>query len=155
MRQISQRASMSKGRDLLLYVEDDDANWEVALLRLSANYELMRAQNAEEACAAIRDRGAEIQLILMDIELRGSDLSGVELTKLLRGDAASSATPSYARNLRPISKPIVFVTAHSAKHTRVQLLLAGAEQVIAKPVNFPELQEAIFELTGERTRPGG
>jgi CheY-like chemotaxis protein len=97
----------------------------------------------------------EIQLILMDIELRGSDLSGVELTKLLRGDAASSATPSYARNLRPISKPIVFVTAHSAKHTRVQLMLAGAEQVISKPVDFEELQNAIYELTGERTLPGG
>ena len=146
---------MPQQRDLLLYIEDDDDNWEVAQLRLSANYDLIRARNAEEACAAIRSRGLEIQLILMDIELRGSDLSGVELTKLFRGEAPSSETPSYARNLRPVGKPIVFVTAHSAKHTKVQLMLAGAEQVISKPVDFTELQNAIYELTREQTRPGG
>lgn len=153
MRQISRsRPSIHGERDLVLYVEDDDDNWAVAELRLSRSYALIRARTAEEACEAIRSRGGEIQIILMDIELRGSDLTGVELTKVLRGEPVSVALPSYARNLRPVSKPIVFVTAHSAKHTKIQLMLAGAEQVISKPVDFAELQQAIVELTGPPTR---
>jgi CheY-like chemotaxis protein len=142
-------------RELLLYVEDDDDNWEVAQLRLAANYVLVRARDAEEACSLIRERGGEIAMILMDIELRGSDLTGVELTRVLRGEPVEAPLPSYARNIRPVTKPIVFLTAHSAKHTKIQLLLAGAEQVISKPVDFDELQRAIVMLAGARPGPGG
>jgi CheY-like chemotaxis protein len=142
-------------RDVLLYVEDDDDNWDVAVLRLSANYELIRASNAEEACAILKERRTEIELILMDIELRGSDLNGVELTKLLRGETLlDTPVPEYARGLPLISKPIVFVTAHGAKYTRVQLILAGAEQVISKPVDFESLQNAVSEITQGRTPAG-
>jgi CheY-like chemotaxis protein len=142
-------------RDVLLYVEDDDDNWDVAVLRLSANYELLRAKSAEEACEVLKERRNDIELILMDIELRGSDLNGVELTKLLRGEPLpDKPVPAYARGLPLISKPIVFVTAHGAKYTRVQLILAGAEQVIPKPVDFESLQHAVSEITQERTPAG-
>lgn len=142
-------------RDLLLYVEDDDDNWEVALLRLSANYELVRAVDAEQACSILKQRRNEIELILMDIELRGSELNGVELTKLLRGEALlDKPVPSYARDLPLVSKPVVFVTAHGAKYTRVQLILAGGEQVVAKPVDFDALQNAVAEITQGRTSAG-
>jgi len=142
-------------RDVLLYVEDDDDNWDVAVLRLSANYELLRAKNAEQACQVLKERRNDIELILMDIELRGSDLNGVELTKLLRGEPLPDRPiPAYARDLPLISKPIVFVTAHGAKYTRVQLILAGAEQVIPKPVDFESLQHAVSEITQERTPVG-
>jgi c-di-GMP phosphodiesterase len=143
------------GRDVLLYVEDDDDNWDVAVLRLSANYELVRATNAEQACQVLKKHRDEIELILMDIELRGSDLNGVELTKLLRGEPLpDKPVPAYARDLPLVSKPIVFVTAHGAKYTRVQLILAGGEQVIPKPVDFESLQHALSEITQERTSVG-
>src|SRR5687768_14914818 len=85
LRQGRNEASQGR-RDVLLYVEDDDDNWDVAVLRLSPNYELVRATSAEQACEVLKARREEIELILMDIELRGSDLNGVELTKLLRGE---------------------------------------------------------------------
>jgi CheY-like chemotaxis protein len=159
MRRIVSRPTKSSidfpDRDLVLYVEDDDDNWEVAKLRLSRTYELVRAATAEEACRVMRERGHEIDVILMDIELRGSDLNGVDLTRIFRGEPAANAdVPLYARNIPPTGKPVVFVTAHGAKHTRVQLMLAGAEQIIAKPVNFQELTDAIAELTQDRTNPG-
>jgi CheY-like chemotaxis protein len=142
-------------RDVLLYVEDDDDNWDVAVLRLSANYELIRAKSAEQACQVLKSSRDEIELILMDIELRGSDLNGVELTKLLRGEPLPDRpVPVYARDLPLVSKPIVFVTAHGAKYTRVQLILAGGEQVIPKPVDFESLQNALSEITQERTSVG-
>ncbi|MET0342936.1 MAG: response regulator [Polyangiales bacterium] len=140
-------------KELLLYVEDDDDNWEVAELRLAKNYELLRAANDEEACRIIRERRNDIDVVLMDIELRGSELNGVELTELLRGNRLPHRAwlPAYARDLPALSKPIVYVTAHGTRYTSVQLMLSGADRVITKPVNFPDLQSAISELLSERT----
>jgi CheY-like chemotaxis protein len=139
--------------ELILYVEDDDDNWEVAELRLGKSYELIRAPNAQEACRLLRTRRGEIDLILMDIELRGSALNGVELTELLRGNRLpdGASLPAYARNLPPLSKPVVYVTAHGARYTSVQLMLSGADKVISKPVNFADLQQALSELLQNRT----
>jgi CheY-like chemotaxis protein len=141
-------------RELILYVEDDDDNWEIAELRLARRYELVRARNDEQACRILRDRHHEIDLILMDIELRGSELNGIELTELLRGNTLPerSLLPSYARNLSPVSKPVVFVTAHGARFTRVQLLLSGADKVITKPVDFADLQVVVRELLAARSK---
>lgn len=150
------RESMAHGfrRDLILYVEDDDDNWEIAELRLVKRFDLLRAKTDEEACRILRERHAEIDLILMDIELRGSELNGVELTELLRGNTLPdrSLLPSYARNLPLIRKPVIFVTAHGARFTRVQLMLSGADRVISKPVDFADLQLALSELLAARTR---
>jgi CheY-like chemotaxis protein len=147
------RPSLGARRELLLYVEDDDDNWEVAEYRLSESYDVIRAATAEEACQLVRARRDEIDLILMDIELRGSDLNGVELTELLRGNSlpSSKTVPAYARNLPPVSKPVIYVTAHGKRYTNVQLMLSGADKVIAKPVNFADLRNAVSELIQDRT----
>lgn len=139
--------------ELLLYVEDDDDNWEVAELRLGKAYELIRACNDEQACQLLRDRRADISVILMDIELRGSQLNGVELTELLRGNTLphKPILPSYAQNLPVMSKPVIYVTANGARYTSAQLMLSGADKVIEKPVNFMQLQMALAELLMDST----
>jgi CheY-like chemotaxis protein len=134
-------------RDTLLYVEDDDSNYRVAELRLSTGYELLRAVDAEQACRILRERGPSLSAILMDIELRGSDLNGVELTKLIRGKNIERGLPSYAQSVPVLpNAPIIFVTAHGAKHSDAQLLLAGADKVIPKPVDFAALNLALTQL---------
>ena len=60
--------------DLLLYVEDEDASWHAAEQRLRRSYNLLRAANDREACAALVEHKEKIVAILMDIELRGSAL---------------------------------------------------------------------------------
>lgn len=140
--------SVAPQRELILYVEDDDDNWEIAELRLAKHYDLVRARDDEQACRFLRERHQDVGLILMDIELRGSELNGIELTELLRGNTlpGRSWIPSYARNLSAVSKPVIFVTAHGARFTRVRLLLSGADKVIPKPVDFADLQLAVREL---------
>jgi CheY-like chemotaxis protein len=134
-------------RELLMYVEDDDDNWRVASLRLSDCYELLRARNASEACRLVDTRGADLSAILMDIELRGSDMNGVELTQLFRGKAPSRANlPDYARGISSLNTPIIFVTAHGAKYADAQLLLAGGDKVIPKPIDFGALNLALTQL---------
>lgn len=140
-------------KELLLYVEDNDDNWEIAEMRLANAYDLIRAKSDEEACNLLRQRRHEIDVVLMDIELRGSVLNGVELTALLRGATLTRhpELPSYARDLPLLSKPVIYVTANGARYTGVQLMLSGADKVIGKPVNFLQLQIALSELLLERT----
>ncbi len=138
-------------RERLLYVEDNDDNWEVAQLRLAEMYDLVRASTTREACELLRQYRGQFDLILMDIELRGSELNGLELTKLLRGDLLETGIPDYAVNLTPYGRPIVFVTAHGARFSDAQLLEIGGTCVISKPVDFRELRAAVAELTRSST----
>ncbi|MDB4975151.1 MAG: Multi-sensor hybrid histidine kinase [Myxococcaceae bacterium] len=133
-------------RDLVLYVEDNDDNWHIAQLRLSDGYELVRAANAREACRLLAARGAEFSAVLMDIELRGSELNGVELVELMRGKRPRASAPDFARELPNLAAPIIFVTAHGAKYADDTLLAAGGDQVIAKPVDFGALSLALTHL---------
>jgi CheY-like chemotaxis protein len=143
---ISVRPRDPRRRELVLYVEDNDDNWHVARLRLSDGYELVRAADAREACQVLRARGAELSAVLMDIELRGSDLNGLELTELWRGKRSRAPLPEFAHDLPTLLAPIIFVTAHGAKYADVTLLAAGGDKVIAKPVDFGALSLALTQL---------
>jgi CheY-like chemotaxis protein len=142
-------------REIVLYVEDDDDNWTVASLRLGQAYELIRAANADEAYRLLQQHGSNLSAILMDIELRGSELNGVELTRLIRGKLA----PTSGRFAAPLSAaartvPIIFVTAHGAKYSDAELHQAGAEKVIAKPVDFSALSLALTQFHLARAARG-
>ena len=130
-------------RRLVLYVEDNDDNWSVAEMRLSSVYRLLRAANDREACALLTKHAAELYIVLMDIELQGSRLDGVALTKLLRGLLPADQIPDYARDVRPSKVPVVFVTAYHAAFGNA-LTEAGGNLVVPKPVEFRRL---IRELT--------
>lgn len=135
-----------KRRDLLLYVEDDDENWDVAEYRLSGAYQMLRAPNSREACRLVVEHGRDLTAILMDIELRGSELDGIELTTLFRGKTLNRELPMYARGLPTITNPIIFVTAHGVRYSDVELMLFGADKVIPKPVKFEALSLALTSL---------
>jgi CheY-like chemotaxis protein len=133
-------------RARLLYVEDDEENWHVAELRLSEDFELVRAANSREACSIVKESAGELMAILMDIELRGSELNGIQLTELLRGKRPAKVLPEYAKDLPTYTSPIIFVTAHGARYSDVELMLFGADRVIPKPVNFQALTLALQSI---------
>jgi CheY-like chemotaxis protein len=137
----------TRNLDSVLYVEDDDDNWQVAQLRLGGSYALSRARDAAEACQLLCERGHEFSAILMDVGLSGSDLNGVELTELIRGKLRRDRVPEYAKNVPVLSTvPIIFVTAHGAKYSDAMLLLSGGDRVIPKPVDFAALSLALTQL---------
>ena len=141
-------------RETVLYVEDDDDNWTVASLRLGQAYALVRATNSDEAYRLLQQHGANLSAILMDIELRGSELNGVELTKLIRGKGAPVNGRFAPLSAAARSVPIIFVTAHGAKYTDAELHRAGAEKVIAKPVDFGMLSLALTQFHLARAARG-
>src|SRR2546430_12798973 len=83
---------------LILAVEDQEDNMKILRdLLISAGYEMVEAENGEEALAAVAKRRPD--LILMDIQIPIID--GYEVTRRLKADPV----------LRSI--PIIAVTSHA------------------------------------------
>ena len=59
----------------LLYVEDDSISWLAAEASLEGKYSMFRARNAREAFGLLKDHSFDI--VLMDVQLRNSELDGV------------------------------------------------------------------------------
>jgi CheY-like chemotaxis protein len=138
-------------RQLVLYVEDDGDNREVASARLKGTYEVLLAADDESACEALVRHGAELSLVLMDIELKGSRLSGIDLARLIRGKLERHRSQPYTAAVPKLDVPIIFVTAYGKSYPRADLLLAGGGEVIDKPINFVQLHTAMTrEYLGNR-----
>jgi CheY-like chemotaxis protein len=126
----------------LLYVEDNDDNWEVVKLRMNRTYDLKRAANDREACAAFM-QAKEYYAVLMDIELAGSRLNGIQLTRLLRGTLSAAERPHYAKEVPVSTVPVLFVTAYGSAYAQKELFEAGGDGMLLKPVDFTKLSLAL------------
>lgn len=127
----------------VLYVEDEEDNWIVTELQLRRRFHLTWARDDRAAFEQLRQAPGPPQAILMDIQLRGAAMDGIQLTRALRGTAAAVEVPEYARGLAPLAVPIIFVTAYGARYSEPELLAAGGSAVINKPVDFVALSLAL------------
>jgi CheY-like chemotaxis protein len=130
-------------RAVVLYVEDEAPNREVATFRLRDRCELYCADSSRSACALVRQLGGRLNAVLMDIQLRGSDLDGIALTKLIRGGLRPKDRPPYAAGMPIVTVPIFFMTAYGDRYSEKELLDAGGTQVLHKPVDFVALMGAM------------
>ena len=129
----------------LLYVEDDSISWLAAEASLESKYSMFRARNAREAFALLADHSFDI--VLMDVQLRNSELDGVGIAKVLRGQIAP---PHYASDYTSDGTKIIFVTAYSACYDRSELMEMGGDDVVSKPVDFTRLSLAMSRLVVRR-----
>lgn len=146
LKKLSSKASASASaaaKEKVLYVEDEDTNWEVAELSLRGRYDLVRARNARECFEHLkRDK---YELVLMDIQLSGSELDGVEITNILKGLYKQDA-PDFTSGVRLQGAPIVFMTAYAARYSKAELLEAGGDELVTKPVDFTRLALVVSRL---------
>ena len=140
-------------RRVILYVEDDRQNREVAEYRLGRKFEIHTAADDKEACDKLRALKDRIFIVLMDIELQNSIVDGIELAKLIRGQHVDNVLPSYTRSLPVLSCPILFVTAYGDRYHKEDLLRAGASEVIRKPIDFVDLELAITKYQLSQGQP--
>lgn len=124
-------------QQLVLYVEDEPANWEVTELRLRKKFKLLWARTDREAIALVRQYGPQLHAVLMDVQLQGSALDGLALTRLFRGKA--TLPPEVAEGLTPLECPIFFVTAYGNLHSPEEMDAAGGDAHVPKPVDFVKL----------------
>jgi len=113
---------------LILIVEDNEKNLKLVRDVLQVKgYETVDAGTAEEGLKLARER--KPGLILMDIQLPG--MSGVDALKALR------AEPQTA------SIPVVAVTASVMQQDRQQIIRAGFDGFIEKPINLRKLLDTV------------
>lgn len=132
----------------ILYVEDEDANWQVTELHLRGKYDLKRAANSTEALASIERE--HFDLILLDIQLAGSDLDGIQICHAIR----AGLRPGIPRRESIMKTPIVFVTAYSARYDKPALIETGGDDVVTKPVDYTRLLLVSSRLLVRSARAG-
>jgi FixJ family two-component response regulator len=112
----------------MVYIVDDDDSFRTSTARLlrASGYDVEPYASAEQLLRQLPDRG-RVSCILLDVRIPG--LSGPEL------QARLSALGS--------TLPIVFLTGHADIATTVQVIKAGAEDLLTKPVPRDKLIDAI------------
>jgi FixJ family two-component response regulator len=111
-----------------IHIVDDDASYRTSTARLlrACGYAVETYASAQELLERLPD-GTEAGCILLDINMPG--VSGPDLQARLN-DSASTL-------------PIVFLTGHADIPTTVQVIKAGAEDLLTKPVAKDRLVQAI------------
>src|SRR5689334_4474079 len=116
----------------ILIVEDEPINAELAaVICKAAGHEVTLASNGMEALVLLDDQ--PFDLILADVVMPVMD--GVTMTTLIR----RSNTP-YA------SIPIIGVTAKAAMEGMGEMLKAGMDQVVTKPVRNSTLRVVVEQV---------
>lgn len=119
----------SPSLDILL-AEDNPISSRVALQVLQQAGHRVVATDSGTATLAAFERG-HFDLVLMDVQMPGMD--GIETTKAIR--AREHATGRRV--------PIIALTAHALPQHHERCLQAGMDGYLAKPIQPPELLEAI------------
>ena len=138
-------ATESDGRALVLYVDVDDQSWSLASERLRRAYRLLRAENDRAACDLIRSYGNDLVAVLLDVDLPGSVLDGILLTRIMRQKVPAQALPPFARDIPKLDIPILLVTQDVGSYTEDELRRYGGDRLLAKPVDIARVTLALTE----------
>jgi CheY-like chemotaxis protein len=126
-------AAGDRGADAatILLVEDTEDNRQMMkrLLEMSG-YRVVEAINGREAVSMAE--AVQPQVILMDLSLPYID--GLAATREIR------KLPALSR------VPIIAVSAHDTADFHNEALAAGCDAYITKPINYPELEDAVNRL---------
>ncbi len=115
----------------ILIVEDNDLNMKLFNDLLQAHgYETMQTMDGRDVLEMVAERRPD--LILMDIQL--PEISGLEVTKMLKADDA----------LKDI--PVIAVTAFAMKGDEEKIREGGCEGYIAKPISVPAFLETVAKF---------
>ncbi len=115
----------------ILVVDDQRTNAEmVAGLLRNLGYEIDIAQDGAEALRLVEAQAPD--LVVSDILMPGMD--GYELCRRLRASPATALLP------------VILVTSAEAQSERIKGVEAGADDFLAKPVNWPELFARVKRL---------
>ena len=121
---------------LVLIIEDNDKNLELVRDILQAKgYRTLEAGTAEDGLEIARGQAPD--LVLMDIQLPG--MGGIEALKVLRDNPATAALP------------VVAITASVMKADREQIMRAGFDGFIEKPITVRSFLEVVEGVLQTRT----
>ncbi len=131
-----------KPRALRVLVAEDNRTNQLVFAKFvkDLDIELSFACNGEEAVQAYT--AAQPDLIFMDISMPGMD--GKEAAALIRAFEKAADKPHT---------PIVAVTAHAMAGDEADILSAGIDRYLTKPLKKPTIVDLIADAAGEGIRP--
>lgn len=106
-------------RKTVMVVEDQELNRVILSQILSSDYEVVEAENGVEALDKLKEFGAGISLILLDIVMPIMD--GYEFLSIIKADAVYS------------SIPVVVMTQNDSEADEMAALSRGAADFVGKP----------------------
>lgn len=118
----------------VLIVDDNPANLQLAseLLR-GLNTRVVQASSGQQALSICESE--KFDIIFMDIQMPGMD--GMETTRRLRANETGKQRT-----------PIIALTAHSLTEQKAELLIAGMDDCVSKPVSEAQLAHIINRWAG-------
>jgi two-component system cell cycle response regulator DivK len=120
----------------ILIVEDNDRNLELVRDILQAKgYDTLEARTAEDGVGIARARSPD--LVLMDIQLPGA--SGIEGLRALRAEPATTGIP------------VVAITASVMLADREEIMRAGFDGFIEKPITVRSFLQVVEDVLRART----
>jgi PAS domain S-box-containing protein len=103
-------------------------------------------QSVEDGLAAVEAwREQTFDAIFMDIQMPRMD--GLEATRAIRAEEQSAATKART--------PIIAITAAAMEGDAQQCLEAGMDDYLSKPINLPELERILEEVSQQKVKPSG
>lgn len=115
----------------ILIVEDNDLNMKLFNDLLQAHgYQTLQTKDGREALNMAREHRPD--LILMDIQL--PEISGLEITRMLKADADLKAIP------------VIAVTAFAMKGDEEKIREGGCEGYIAKPISVASFLQTVSKF---------
>ena len=124
---------------LILIVEDEKPIRDMLAFSLKrGGFDVVEAPDARAARDAIADRRPDLALV----DWMLPDLSGLELTRLIKRDKSSQ------------DLPVIMLTARGAEQDKVAGLDSGADDYVTKPFSPRELLARIHAVL-RRATPGG
>jgi putative two-component system response regulator len=115
----------------ILVVDDEEANLNLLQRLLErAGYRVLRAHDGDEALDAVPRERPDV--VLSGVRMRGRD--GFQICRLLKHDPATRLTP------------VILMTGSSDADDRLRAIDAGADDLIARPIEPTELKARVRSL---------
>jgi CheY-like chemotaxis protein len=130
-------------KSLSVLVAEDNRINRITATRFLAKlgHEAVCAESGEEALELLASR--HFDCVLMDVQMPVMD--GIEATSRIRAGEAPGVDPDL---------PVIAMTAHAMIGDREQIMKAGMDDYVAKPIEMDLLEAALARVAARRGRTG-
>lgn len=125
---------MNTSNKILVVDDDEESLSYIRHVLENAGHRVLSASSAKSCMLWLSEPGKP-DLIILDIELRRNEPTGLDISRQIKIDPRTRRIP------------IVILTAHSGNHPAIEAHLAHADLFLTKPVLSEDLLEAVQELT--------
>ena len=117
----------NKERPLILVAEDDESNFKLIKAIINNRCDVLWARNGQEMLNLYEQYGEQADVLLMDLKMPLMD--GLEATHIIR-----QSSPDI---------PIIVQTAYAFYEDQQQAMVAGATEVLVKPITLMALRNSL------------